>query len=118
MAAEKNFENKVKQFIDSVDGWYIKYWAGAKYTKDGIPDILACIKGRFYGIEIKASNGRPKLLQLVMLKKIRAAGGIGILLYPKDFSAFKALINRSEAGIEWYNENIKNQDEWFKKLSQ
>lgn len=116
MAEEKNFENKVKQFLDDLGCWYIKYWAGAKYTKEGIPDILACIKGKFYGIEIKAPNGRPKLLQLVKLKKIRAAEGIGVLLYPKDFSGFKALVDGSEAGFKWYHENIKFQDEWFNKL--
>ena len=116
MAEEKNFENKVKAYLYGIGSWYIKYWAGAKYTKEGIPDILACIKGKFYGMEIKASNGRPKLLQLVKLKKIRAAGGIGVLLYPKDFPGFKALVDESEAGFKWYRENIKVQEEWFDKL--
>lgn len=116
MAEESNFNQKVKNYIESQGGWFIKYWAGSKYTKEGIPDILACIHGRFYGIEDKASDGRPRLLQLVNLKKIRAAGGIGILLYPKDFPDFKALVDESEAGFKWYRENIKAQHEWFDKL--
>ena len=90
MAEEKDFENKVKNYLFHIGAWYLKYWAGAEYTKEGIPDILACVDGRFFGIEVKATNGRPKLLQLVKLRKIRKAGGIGILLYPKDFDEFQA----------------------------
>ena len=91
-------------------------WAGAKYTKEGIPDILACIHGTFYGIEDKAPNGRPKLLQLVNLRKIRESGGVGVLLYPKDFEKFKALVNCKFIGYAWYKENIALQDEWYEKL--
>lgn len=42
---------------------------------------------------MKASNGRASTLQITELKKIRKAGGIGILLYPKDFEIFKSMIN-------------------------
>ena len=116
MAAEKNFENKVKSFLENIGAWYIKYWAGAKYTKEGIPDILACIKGKFYAIEIKAPNGRPKLLQLIKLRKIRNAGGIGVLLYPKDFEDFINLVYDTDEGIDWYCENIDEQDRWYARL--
>lgn len=115
MAAEKSFENQVKKIIDDHGGWYIKYWAGASYTKTGIPDILACIDGDFYGIEIKAERGRPTLIQLVKLRQIREAGGIGLLLYPKHKDGFKAFINKFDA--DWYKENITLQQEWFKKLN-
>ena len=62
MAAEKNFENKLKNYLKAQGAWYIKYWAGAAFTKEGIPDILACIKGKFYGIEVKAANGKPTFI--------------------------------------------------------
>ena len=42
MAAEKNFENKIKGFLKDHGCWFLKYWGGAAYTKSGIPDILAC----------------------------------------------------------------------------
>ena len=111
---EKRFENKVKKYLESHGYWFIKYWAGAEYTKEGIPDILACIKGYFYGIEIKADTGKPKLLQLINLTKIREAGGKGILLYPKDFDNFINYIETSNP--IWYNENMQMQKCWFKKL--
>ena len=92
MAAEKNFENKVKKYLKEQGAWFIKYWGGAAYTKSGIPDILACCNGKFLGIEVKAKNGKPSELQLYNLKKIDEAGGFAILLYPKDFERFKELV--------------------------
>lgn len=114
MAQEKNFENKIKTYLTQHGAWFVKYWAGAKFTKEGIPDILACIHGEFYAIEVKAPNGKPSVLQLVMLRKIRQAGGWGILLYPDDYDGF---INHIKTGDNnWYYENIKLQDTWFAKL--
>lgn len=110
-SSETAFKQKIERWLESIGAWYIKYWAGSKYTKEGVPDILACIKGKFYGIELKADRGRPTLLQIVNLRKIREAGGVGVLLYPKDFSQF------IRADSTWYAENIKKQQEWFEKLA-
>lgn len=46
----------------------------------------------FLGIELKAPRGSPTDVQLFNLKEIDKAGGIAILLYPKDFEGFKALM--------------------------
>lgn len=94
MAQEKNFENRIKQFLRERNCWYVKYWGGGEYTKAGVPDILACVNGRFVGIEVKAENGKPSKLQVRNLKKINEAGGFGILLYPHQFDIFKELIDR------------------------
>lgn len=116
---ETPFKTKVEQLLQSKEAWYIKYWAGNQFTKEGIPDILACIYGRFYGIELKGDSGRPKLLQLVKLRNIRNAGGIGVLLYPKDLKKFEAFIEDPAApeNYLWYRENIESQKDWFQKLS-
>ena len=98
MASEKLFENKVKDFLKSEGCWFIKYWGGASFTKSGIPDLLVCCNGHFLGIEIKASNGKPSELQLWNIKQIKKAGGIAMVLYPKDFDEFKQLIHRLKEG--------------------
>lgn len=51
-----------------------------------------CCNGWFLGVELKAQNGRPEELQLYNLREISKAGGIGILLYPRDFEQFAELI--------------------------
>lgn len=89
MAAEKQFENQIKAFLDMLPNtWYFKYWAGP-YSKAGIPDIIACINGKFIGIEVKAPNGRPSELQKRSVRLIQESKGIGYILYPKDFESFK-----------------------------
>lgn len=69
MAAEKNFENKVKTYLKNYGCWFLKYWGGASYTKSGIPDLLVSSDGFFLGIEVKADKGEPSLLQLYNLRK-------------------------------------------------
>ena len=94
MATEKQFENKVKKFLDEQGCWYIKYWGGAAYTKSGIPDLLICCNGYFLGIELKGEHGKPSELQLWNIEKIRKAHGIGFVLYPNQFEEFKKFISR------------------------
>ena len=91
MAQEKNFENKIKKFLEEQGCWHVKYFAN-RMTKSGIPDILACINGYFVAIEVKASNGKPSELQKYHRDKIREANGISIILYPNQFEDFKYMI--------------------------
>jgi hypothetical protein len=94
MAKEKVFENKIKDFLTLLPNtWFFKHWAGP-YSKVGIPDILACVNGRFIGIEVKAEDGHPSALQIRNITLIRESGGLGYILYPKDFESFKSDIRR------------------------
>lgn len=86
-------------------GWQVKFFAN-KYTRAGVPDILACINGRFVGIEVKSDNGRPSELQLRAIKKIRQAGGFAFVLYPSGFDWFKEFVGDLLEGIEFYYEQM------------
>lgn len=98
MASEKNFENRVKNFLKEQGCYFFKYWGGGEFTKAGIPDIIGCVEGFFLGIEIKASNGKPSPLQVHNLRKIDESGGAGILLYPDEFELFKKFVSCLKAG--------------------
>lgn len=109
MAAEKQFEMKVKKFLKSKGCWLLKYWGGASYTKSGVPDLLVSCSGRFMGIELKAPNGRPSPLQIVNLREIDRSGGFAILLYPDDYALFQNLVQCIQAGDQEnveYNYNL------------
>lgn len=75
---EKQIENQIKQYLKSKDIWYFKVWGGG-YQTAGIPDIIACYKGKFIGIEVKNEIGKISPLQEVNLKMIKNNGGIGIV---------------------------------------
>lgn len=108
MAAEKQFENRVKQYLETKGiyalgtshtnmavepiGYYEKRWGGGMFTKAGLPDMHVCIKGRSIEVELKAQNGRVSALQTVMINQINRSGGKAIVLKPSDFDMFKNLI--------------------------
>lgn len=114
---ETPFKEKVEKWLADNGFWFIKYWAGPKFTKEGIPDILACINGRFWGLELKGDGGTPTVLQLKNLRDIRAAGGIGVVLWPEDFDYFVAFISGSDLGNHWYRENKDKQKRLFEKMT-
>ena len=88
---EKIFENRIKKYIESQGGWQVKYFAN-KYTRSGIPDILACINGHFVGIEVKSDTGAPTELQRHSVRAIRKAGGFAFVLYPSGWEKFKDIV--------------------------
>lgn len=91
MAQEKQFENKIKKYLNDNNIWHVKYFANG-FTKSGIPDILACCNGRFLAIEVKAENGRPSELQLHHIEKIKQSGGHAVIVKPSQFEELKELI--------------------------
>ena len=53
---------------------------GGMYGTAGIPDIIACMGGRFVALEVKQPGGKPTRLQEITLGKIREAGGIAAVV--------------------------------------
>ncbi len=51
---------------------------GGLYGTAGIPDIIACVDGRFYAFEVKQPGGKLTRLQEATLGKIQAAGGVAV----------------------------------------
>ena len=99
MAAEKNFENRLKKFLEDEGCWFVKFFANA-YTKSGIPDLLVCCNSYFIGVEVKAPNGKPSELQKWNVNKIIEANGIAVILYPDQFDRFKHMIKFLNDGQE------------------
>lgn len=75
---EKTIENKIKSYLKSKGAYYFKHH-GNQFSQVGVPDIIACYKGKFLGIEVKNETGKTSPLQNVNLKMINDAGGIGIV---------------------------------------
>ena len=107
MAAEKQFENKVKDWLESKGiyaagkpqhektkreiGWFLKVWGGG-YQKSGIPDLMICVNGFFISCELKSKTGRPSELQKKNTAAINQSNGIGVILYPEGFEKFQEII--------------------------
>lgn len=72
---EKEIENEIKQYIAEDGGLAYKIHGGDLYQETGIPDLLVCWKGLFFGIEVKDPNGEPSAIQLAQGARIMNAGG-------------------------------------------
>ena len=73
---EKAIENKIKQYLKTVEDLYFFKEHGGLYGTAGVPDIICCYKGRFIAIEVKAPDGKATALQDATIRRIIGAGGI------------------------------------------
>ena len=72
---EKEIENEIKAYIKACGGLCYKIHGGDLYQESGIPDLLCCWGGLFFGIEVKDPEGEPSALQLAQGIRIKKAKG-------------------------------------------
>lgn len=113
MAGEKNFENRLKRWLESegvyplgepVDkmkappcGYYEKRWGGGRYVKAGLPDMRIVVNGVALEVELKGPSGTPSELQKRNIRQINDAGSLGLILYPDRFPEFQKFIKGVKA---------------------
>lgn len=76
---EKKVKDKVKKMLANIGAYYFMPATGG-YGKSGVPDIVACIKGRFVAIECKAGSNTPTGLQEKNLMDISISGGYSVVV--------------------------------------
>ena len=76
---EKKVKVKVCDTLKKLGAYYF-YASTGGYGASGVPDIVACYKGKFFGIECKANGNRPTALQQKHLRDISVQGGISLLI--------------------------------------
>jgi Holliday junction resolvase len=97
-------EKKVKQAVVKQlreYGAYHFYPVTGGYGASGVPDIVGCYKGTFFGIECKAGNNKPTALQEKNLHLIHAAGGIALVINEDNVGMVTAMLEAlSEAEVK------------------
>ncbi len=76
---EKKVKNMVVKNLKLWNAYYF-FPATGGFGRSGVPDVIACLKGQFIGIECKAGNNKPTELQKRELQSIRDAGGYAIVI--------------------------------------
>ena len=79
MTPEGKVKVAVKKQLDAL-GCYYFFPATGGFGRSGVPDIVGCYNGRFFGIECKAGKGTTTALQDKELAKIVEAGGIAMVI--------------------------------------
>ena len=73
-------------------GAYYFYPVTGGYGMSGVPDIVGCNKGTFFGIECKAGSNKPTPLQLKNLKDIELAGGIAVVVNERNMNDIREIL--------------------------
>ena len=81
---EADIVKAIMKYLKTVPGCFCWKEHGGMYGPAGIPDIIACINGHFYGFEVKTENGKPTKLQEATIRKILAAGGTALVVRSVD----------------------------------
>lgn len=77
---EKTVVNNISTYLKTIPECFFWKEHGGMYGTAGIPDIIACVQGRFFGFEVKNETGQPTALQSATLRKINAAGGVAVVV--------------------------------------
>lgn len=81
---EKDIVAAIMKYLRTLPKCFCWKEHGGMYGTAGIPDIIACVDGRFYGFEVKTATGRPTALQEATIRKILAAGGTAVIVRSVD----------------------------------
>lgn len=108
MAGEKNFENRLKRWLESEGiyplgnpsdkmpvppwGYYEKRWGGGRYQKSGLPDMRIVVNGLALEVELKDTHGTPSELQKRNIRQINRSMGFAFVLYPEGFQDFQKIV--------------------------
>jgi hypothetical protein len=76
---EKWVKAQVVKMLKELDAYYF-YPVASGYMRTGVPDIVACYRGRFLGIECKANGNRTTEIQDRNLVAIKKNGGIAVVI--------------------------------------
>jgi len=80
---EGKVKKKVTKQLKELGAYYFFPFSGG-YGKSGVPDIVGCFEGRFFGIECKAGKNTPTALQEKNLRDIAKAGGLSWVVNEDD----------------------------------
>jgi len=78
---ESAINRKIQRLLADKGAYVVKTIAT---NRAGVPDILACLDGKFIAIEGKTATGVVSRLQEAHLRQIKAAGGVAVVAKSVD----------------------------------
>ena len=97
---EKKVKDKVVAQLKMLGAYYFYPVAGGLGGSSGIPDIIVCYKGRFFGLECKANGNKPTALQRLNIDKINDAGGIALVIDEHNMNEVKTILENAHGLLE------------------
>lgn len=96
---EGKVKTVVRNHLRQIGAYYFMPATGG-YGKSGVPDIVGCYEGKFFGIECKAGRGKVTALQQKNLDEIGACNGIALVVNEANMHDVIDLIQRENPNGE------------------
>ena len=93
LTPEAKVKQRVVKHLKAIGAYYFFPVTGG-FGNSGVPDIVGCIRGRFFAIECKAGKNKPTALQVRELERIALARGVALLINENNISDLVAAINK------------------------
>ena len=93
MTPEAKVKKKVVRILKEVGAYYF-YPVTGGFGRSGVPDVVACYKGRFIGIECKAGKNKPTPLQQKNLDDITKEGGLSYVINEDNVNLVEVVIQK------------------------
>lgn len=77
---ETDIVRSILTHLRSLDGCFCWKEHGGPYGTNGIPDVICCYHGHFFGFEVKTDTGKSTRLQEAVIRKINRAGGTALIV--------------------------------------
>ena len=90
---ETEIVRSIQRFLKTIPRCFCWKEHGGMYGTAGIPDIIACVDGRFFGFEVKTQTGRPTALQQATIRRINDAGGTALVV--RSVADVKAALHKA-----------------------
>ena len=93
MPPEAKVKKKVVRILKEAGAYYF-YPVTGGFGRSGVPDVVACYKGRFIGIECKAGKNKPTPLQQKNLDDITKEGGLAYVINEDNVNLVEVVIQK------------------------
>jgi len=74
--SEQAIQNRIMTYLKKLGAYSLKVISAGK---NGVPDIIVSLDGRFVGIEVKRPGEQPTALQSYNIEQIRKSGGVAFV---------------------------------------
>lgn len=99
MTPEAKVKKKVVAQLKEMGAYYF-YPVTGGYGQSGVPDVVGCYKGMFFGIECKAGSNKPTPLQDKNLRDIRKQKGIAVVINEKNIDFVRSIFEDYYNGVK------------------
>lgn len=78
---ESKIQSKILRYLESSGFYVVKI---IRANRDGVPDIVASVRGRFVAFEVKRPGEKPSELQKYNIDEIERAGGLAFVVESRE----------------------------------